>query len=73
MIRGQPVGVRGRRKPIELLFDLEPPEQRAVVTGVNDEGDEEEDEQEPIEGEVDASADELQKRFDRMTFVVTTR
>jgi hypothetical protein len=73
VIRGQPVGVRGRRRPIELLFNLEHPEELAVVTEVNEEGDDEEDEQELIEDEVDSSEDELQRRFDRMTFVVTTR
>lgn len=71
--RGEPVGVRGRRRPIELLFNLEHPEQLAVVTEVNEEGNDDEDEQELIEDEVDSSEDELQKRFDRMTFVVATR
>ena len=73
VIRGVPVGVRGRQKPIELLFNLEHPEELAVVTEVNEEGNDEEDEEELIEDEVDSSEDELQKRFDRMTFVVATR
>ena len=73
VIRGAPVGVRGRQKPIELLFNLEHPEELAVVTEVNEEGNDEEDEEELIEDEVDSSEDELQKRFDRMTFVVATR
>ena len=72
VIRGEPVGVRGRKKPIELLFNLEHPDQLAVVTEVNEDGDEDEDEQR-IEDETDSSEDELQKRFDRMTFVVATR
>ena len=73
VIRGEPVGVRGRQKPIELLFNLEHPEELAVVTEVNEEGGDEEAEQELIEDEVDSSEDELQKRFNRMTFVVATR
>jgi hypothetical protein len=73
VIRGQPVGVRGRRKPIELLFNLEHPQELAVVTEVNEEGSDEENEEELIEDEVDSSEDELQKRFDRMTFVVATK
>ena len=73
VIRGEPVGVRGRRKPIELLFNLEHPEELTVVTEVNEEGGDEEGEEELIEDEVDSSEDELQKRFDRMTFVVATR
>ena len=71
VIRGEPVGVRGRKKPIELLFNLEHPEKLAVVTEVNeDDGDDEED---LIEDEVDSTEDELQQRFNKMTFVVTTR
>jgi len=73
VIRGEPVGVRGRRKPIELLFNLEHPEELAVVTEVNEEGNDEDDEEELIEDEFDSTEDELQKRFDRMTFVVATR
>ena len=72
VIRGKPVVVRGRLKPIALLFNLEYPEERAVVTEVNEEGNDEEDEHE-LEDEVDSSEDELQQRFDRMTFVVATR
>lgn len=73
VIRGEPVTVRGRRKPIELLFNLEHPEGLAVVTEVNEDGDDDEDEDELIDDEADSSQDELQKRFDRMTFVVATR
>ena len=73
MIRGAPVNVRGRRKPIELLFNLEHPEDLTVVIEVNEEGNDEEDEQELSEDEVDSTEDELQKRFDRMTFVVATK
>lgn len=70
VIRGEPVTVRGRRRPIELLFNLEHPEDLAVVTEVNEDSDEEE---ERIEDEVDSTEDELQARFNRMTFVVGTR
>ena len=72
VIRGQPVGVRGRRKPIEILFNLNHPEDLEVVTEVNEDG-EGEDEQERIEDEVDSTDDELQRRFNRMTFVVATK
>lgn len=71
VIRGQPVTVRGRRRPIELLFNLEHPDQLGVVTEVNEDADDSEDELE--EDETDSSSDELQKRFDQMTFVVGTR
>lgn len=71
VIRGEAVTVRGRRRPIELLFNLEHPDELAVVTEVN-EGDNDEDD-ERIEDEADSTEDELQARFDRMTFVVGTR
>ena len=73
VIRGGLVNVRGRKKPIELLFNLEHPEELAVVTEVDEEGQEEEDEEDLIDDEADSSEDELQKRFDRMTFVVSTK
>ena len=43
VIRGEAVKVRGRRRPIELLFNLDHPDQLAVVTEVNEEGDDDED------------------------------
>src|SRR5690606_3213961 len=73
VIRGQPVSVRGRKKPIEILFNLEHPEHSTIVTEVNEEGNDEEDEDDLIEDEADTTEDELQKRFDSMTFVVATR
>ena len=74
VIRGEPVTVRGRRKPVELLFNLEHPDELTVVTEVEEGDDEEDDEDEDRdEDEADASEDELQKRFERMTFVVTTK
>lgn len=73
VIRGEPIIVRGRKKPIELLFNLEHPEELGIVTEVDEGGDEEEDDDDLIEDEADSNEDELQKRFDRMTFVVSTR
>lgn len=68
VIRGEPVSVRGRQRPIELLFNLDHPDELAVVTEVN-----EDDDDDLVEDEADSSEDELQKRFDKMTFVVSTR
>ena len=76
VIRGTPVEVRGRKRPIELLFNLEHPEKLAFVTEVDEDGedDEDEDEDDDLDGDSpDSSEDELQKRFDKMTFVVSTR
>jgi len=81
VIRGEPVKVNGRSRPIELLFNLDHPDQLCLITEVDDNnidasddtGDTSEEGEEPSEEEADASEDELQKRFDRMTFVVATR
>lgn len=73
VVRGAPVEVRGRKKPIELLFNLEHPDELAVVTEVDEDGDDDEDDDDLIHDETDSNDDELQKRFDRMTFVVATR
>lgn len=71
VIRGQPVKVRGRQKPIEILFNLNHPDELTVVTEVHENGDDEDDER--IDDEVDSTEAELRKRFERMTFVVATR
>lgn len=73
VIRGEQVKVRGRRKPMALLFNLEHPDQLAVVTEVHEDGEDEDEDEELIEDEVDSTQDELQKRFNRMTFVVATK
>lgn len=73
VINGLPVEVRGRKKPIEILFNLEHPDQLALITEVADEIDTDEDEDEiDDENDADATEDELQKRFDKMTFLVST-
>lgn len=69
-IRGEHVKVRGRKRPIELLFNLEHPDQLTIVTEVNEKSNDDED---IIEDEADSTEDELQRRFDKMTFVVATR
>lgn len=69
VIRGEPVKVRSRKRPIDLLFNLEHPDQLAIVTEVNEEANDDD----IIEDEADSTDDELQRRFDKMTFVVATR
>lgn len=76
VIRGKPVTDRGRSRPIEILFNLEHPDKLAVVTEVHEDGDVDEDEsdgEDRTDDEADSTEDELQRRFDRMTFVVGTR
>lgn len=69
VIRGKPVTVRSRARPIELLFNLEHPDGLAVVTEV----DEEADDDDAVEDEADVTEDELMRRFENMTFVVSTK
>lgn len=73
VIRGASVKVRGRRKAIELLFNLDHPDELAVVTEVDEDGDEDEDDNDLTDDEADSTEDELQNRFNRMTFVVATK
>ena len=77
VIRGKPVQVNGRVRPIELLFNMEHPDALPFVTEVDDNNidapEYSDDGEEPIDEEADATEDELQKRFDKMTFVVSTR
>ena len=68
VIRGESVTVRGRKRPIELLFNLEHPDDLTVVTEVNEDSDED-----LVGDETDSTEDELQRRLNQMTFVVTTR
>ena len=78
VIKGTPVKTRGKR-PIEILFNLEHPDEPAFVTEVDDEGEDntdgngEEENQNSIEDAADSTEDELQRRFDSMTFVVSTK
>jgi hypothetical protein len=72
VIRGEPVAVRGRKKPIDLLFNLNHPNELAVVTEVNEDADDDEDEN-GSEDEADSTEDELLQRFNKMTFVVATK
>lgn len=73
VIRGKPVVVRGREKPIELLFNLEHPDDLDIVTEVHEEGPEAKNGEERTEDETDSTEDELQNRLNRMTFVVATK
>jgi hypothetical protein len=73
VIRGNPVHVRGRRKPIELLFNLEHPDDMTFVTEVHDDDTDDDNDEDRVEDEADLTEDELQKRFDSMTFVVATK
>ena len=63
VLKGEPVSVRGRTRPIEILFNLEHPDQLEFVTEVNERSDDDTSD--------DADLD-IQQRFQRMTFVVAS-
>lgn len=70
VIRGIPVKVRGRKKPIDLLFNLDHPEGLSFVTEVEEESEDDEAMTSGVEPEF--TEDELQRRFQQMTFLVAT-
>jgi len=77
VIRGEKVTVRGRKRPLDILFNLEHPEGGPLdVTEVDDdEGESESDQAEDDQDDADETSetDELGARFARLTFVVSSR
>ena len=69
VIRGEPVKVRGRQRPIDILFNLDHPDAVSVVTEVNEERDDDDDD---IFG-ADAGIDDLQQRLNELTFIIATK
>ena len=79
VLRGEPVVVRGRRRPIELLFNLDHPENLSEVTEVDDDSELDElqanptDENESSEDDeaIDSSSpSDIQLQLESMTFIV---
>jgi len=68
ILRGDPVHVRGLKKPVDILFNLEHPDKLESVTEVDDHTSTNTDADD--EGVEDASENELRDRFEKMTFVV---
>lgn len=71
IIRGAHVSVRDRVKPIDILFNLEHPDELAVPTEVH-EGDDQDEDRDPDDDTTDATDDELLWRTERMAFVVAS-
>ncbi len=70
ILRGEPVFVKGRKRPIDILFNLDHPDELQFITEVN-----EDDDTDGVDNEdsADATEDELLKRFDNMAFVVHSK
>jgi len=65
VLRGLPVSVKGRKKPVDILFNLDHPDELSYVTDVFEDSDED------VEPDDEQELD-LQERFRRMTFVVSS-
>lgn len=76
VLRGKPVKVRGRRKPIDILFNLEHPDRLWESTEVESDHDslldveDEADESDSVDEEDD---DNIQERLGKLTFVVASK
>ena len=66
VIRGEPVTVRGRRRPIEILFNLDHPDELTLISGVNESSSDDE-----LEG--DETAADIQERLTSLAFVISTK
>jgi hypothetical protein len=60
------VTVKGRRKPVDILFNLDHPDAISFVTDVNENSEE-------IDNFDDSADLDIQERFKRMTFVVSSK
>lgn len=72
VIRGEHINVRGRKRPIDILFNLDHPEDIALITEVFENGDDEDDQQSDRESE-DSEEVDLQARMRMRTFVVASK
>ena len=82
VLRAEPIQVRGRKRPIELLFNLEHPDQLTFITEAADNNDVDEDRDGDTDIDIDddgddetpdASDDELLQKFNQMTFLVSSK
>ncbi len=71
ILRGEHISVRGRKRPIDILFNLDHPDDVALITEVNEASDEEDgDDSDAVE---DAEELDLQQRMSKRTFVVASK
>lgn len=69
VLRGEPVHVRGRNKPVDILFNLDHPDNLQEVLEVDDDDDNDPDGVDDDE----ESEESLEERIQRQTFVVGAR
>lgn len=70
VLRGEHITVRGRKRPIDILFNLDHPDDVSLITEVNEDDATEYDDTDDLD---DAEADDLQTRMRMRTFVVASK
>jgi len=76
VIRGKPVHVRGRKKPIDILFNLDHPDSLEELTEVEGDEDSPLEESDAEDSSLEEEADDeqdLQARLQKRTFVVSSK
>jgi len=79
ILRGEPVSVRGVKKPIDILFNLDHPDGLSQITEVDDDNGIDEDDDEDDDDGLDSERDDgeadssLQQRLRQRTFVVASK
>ena len=73
VLRGEAIKVRNRKRPIEILFNLDHPDSVEEIVEVDEEADDLEDEE--LEDDEEDEGDEvsLQERLRQLTFVVSSK
>ena len=75
VLRGEPVTVRGSKRPIEILFNLDHPDSLSQVTEVDDDDDSDGEEDDDIadSDRDDEAGTPIQQRLRQRTFVVASK
>lgn len=71
VLRGEHIKVKGRKRPIDILFNLDHPDDVALITEVFEDGDD--DDTDAVDGVDDAEENDLQRRMRMRTFVVASK
>ncbi|RYG61065.1 MAG: DUF262 domain-containing protein [Alphaproteobacteria bacterium] len=72
ILRGEPIQVGDRRKPIDILFNLDHDNQLETTQDIDEKAASEEEQMIVEEGEEDANEDELMRLFNSRAFIVKT-
>jgi hypothetical protein len=73
VLSGEPVKVRGRKNPIDILFNLEHPEDLSEVTEVEGDAEPLVSDEDDIDDDEEEDEDDLQARLQQRTFVVASK